>query len=324
MKKLVMFLSGMALCAAAHAELLAPKGAKAQLKVEYVFTSSGNHTTGAKEQIDVWSVKRNVTMRVQYAADPPQAIAVMHQDDPKQKAEMAALQANTASAHKKLEPMGNDMMALAAKCGITMDGAAVSAAEEKAQEACMEKATTEYGNNMQMTPDIKSAGQDIAAVQKTMSGTRFQLWQSTSLSGTYSIDENISKQVFEMTCTETKVCKREETTKGSGAIPPPPGSKSIPNASMLEVDSTGRDMMFTLPTPLVPLPINKTVTTTIMDDDATGGPGFARLSGLPNNKPVTVAIPADLKSLSGTQSFAIKGSQAEAGTLTVNWTFTRN
>ena len=153
----------------------------------------------------------------------------------------------------------------------------------------MEKAVTEYGNDMEMTPDIKSAGQDIATVQKTMSGTRFQLWQSTSQTGTYSIDENISKQVFEMTCTETKVCKREETTKGSGAIPPPPGSKSIPAASMLEVDSTGRDMMFTLPMPLVPLPVNKTVTTTIMDDDAKGGPGFARLSALPDNKPVTNA-----------------------------------
>ena len=324
MKKLVMFLSGMALCAAAHAELLAPKGAKAQLKVEYVFTSSGKYTTGKKERIDTWNVRRVVNVTAQYTADAPQAVAVLHVDDAKQKEEMAGVQARVTSAHKKLEPMQNDVMAMMAKCGMTIDGPSVSAAEEKAQEACMEKATTEYGNNMQMTPDIKSAGQDIAAVQKTMSGTRFQLWQSTSLSGTYSIDENISKQVFEMTCTETKVCKREETTKGSGAIPPPPGSKSIPNASMLEVDSTGRDMMFTLPTPLVPLPINKTVTTTIMDDDATGGPGFARLSGLPNNKPVTVAIPADLKSLSGTQSFAIKGSQSEAGTLTVNWTFTRN
>ena len=63
------------------------------------------------------------------------------------------------SAHKKLEPMQNDVMAMMAKCGITMDGPAVSAAEEKAQEACMEKAVAEYGNNMEMTPDIKSAGQ---------------------------------------------------------------------------------------------------------------------------------------------------------------------
>ena len=60
MKKLVMFLSGMALCAAAHAELLAPKGAKATLTVEYVFTSSGKYTTGKKEQIDTWNVRRVV------------------------------------------------------------------------------------------------------------------------------------------------------------------------------------------------------------------------------------------------------------------------
>ena len=143
--------------------------------------------------------------------------------------------------------MQNDVMAMAAKCGISMDGPNVSAAEEKAQEACMEKATAEYGNNMQMTPEIKSAGADIAAVKKMATATRFQLWQSTSQSGTYSIDESISKQVFEATCTETQVCKRVVTTKGSGAIPPPPGGKSIAGASMLEVDSTGRDMVFNSP-----------------------------------------------------------------------------
>ena len=47
------------ICAAsAHAELLVPKGAKAQLKVEYVFTSSGKYTTGKKEAIDTWNVRR--------------------------------------------------------------------------------------------------------------------------------------------------------------------------------------------------------------------------------------------------------------------------
>jgi hypothetical protein len=309
------------LAASAHAELLVPKGAKALLTVEYVFASSGKYTTPAKEQIDIWNVKRNVTMTAQYAADPPQAVAVLHQGDPKQKVEMAAMQKNVASAHKKLEPMQNDMMALAAKCGISMDGADVSAAEEKAQEACMEKAVANYGNNMEMTPEIKSAGADIAAVQKTMSGTRFQLWRSTSQSGTYLIDETISKQVFEMTCTTTKICKRVVTNKGGGAIPAAPGGKSIAGASMLEVDSTGRDMILQLPMPVMPLPVTKTVTTTLIDDDATGGTGFAPLW---TNKPITVAIPADLKSVSGTQTIAVPGNQSEGGTLTVTWQFKTN
>jgi hypothetical protein len=304
--------------ASAHAEMLVPKGAKGTLTVEYVFTSAGKYSPPSKETIDIWSVKRNVTMTTQYAADPPQAVGTLHQDDPKQKAEMAAMQAKTASAHKKLEPMQNDVMAMAAKCGITMDGPDVSAAEEKAQEACMEKAAAAYGNNMEMTPEIKSAGADIAAVNKTMSGTRFQLWRSTSQSGTYSIDETISKQVFEMTCTTTTICKRVVTNKGGGAIP---GGKSA-GASMIEVDSTGNDMVLQLPMPAAPLPITKTVTTTMIDDDAKGGPTFASLWPS-NSKPITVKIPGDLKTVSGTQTTTIPGDQSESGTLTVNWKFTR-
>lgn len=305
----------------AQAEVLVPKGAKGTLTVDYVFTSSGKYTTPSKEQIDVWNVKRNVTMTTQYVADLPQAVAVLHREDPKQKAEMAGLRADTVSAHKKLEPMQNDMMAIAAACGITMDGPSVSAAEEKAQEACVEKAVTNYGNNMQMTPEIKSAGADIAATQKTMSGTRFQLWQSTSQSGTYSIDETLSRQVFEMTCTTTRVCKRVVTNKGGGAIPALPGGDSA-GASMIEIDSTGRDMVLQLPMPVAPLPITRTVTTTLIDDDTKGGPTVASL--WPTSKAITVTIPADLKTVSGTQTTTIPGNQAEGGTLVVNWKFTIN
>jgi hypothetical protein len=313
-----------AFAASAHAEVLAPTGAKGTLKVEYVFTSSGKYTTGSKEQIDTWNVRRVVSMTAQYTANAPQAFGVLHQDDGKQKAEMATLQAKTMSAAKKLEPMQNDVMAMAAKCGITMDGPDVSAAEEKAQEACMEKAAAEYGNNMEMTPEIKSAGADITAANRIAAGTRFQMWQSTSQSGTYSIDETISKQVFEMTCTETKVCKRLMTNKGSGAIPAPPGGKPLAGASILEVDSTGRDIMVNLPMPMMPLPITKTVTTTMIDDDTKGGPGLAPVWTMAANKPITVAIPADFKSVSGTKTIAVPGNQAEGGTLTVNWQFTRN
>ena len=143
-------------------------GRKGALKVEYVFTSSGKYITGKKEAIDTWNVRRVVSMTAQYSANAPQAFGVLHQDDGKQKAEMATLQAKTMSAAKKLEPMQNDVMAMAAKCGITMDGPNVSAAEEKAQEACMEKAAMEYGNTMEMTPEIKSAGADITAGNKNV------------------------------------------------------------------------------------------------------------------------------------------------------------
>ena len=154
MKAVIAWVVCLSVTSLAHAELLAPKGAKAQLKVEYVFTSSGKVITGAKERIDIWNVRRVINVTAQYTADAPQAVAVLHADDAKQKTEMAGVQARAMSAHKKLEPMQNDVMAMMAKCGITIDGPSVSKAEEKAQEACMEKAATEYGNNMEMTPDM--------------------------------------------------------------------------------------------------------------------------------------------------------------------------
>lgn len=307
--------------ASAHAELLAPQGAKGTLTVEYVFTSAGHYTSPAKDVIDNWSVRRVINLTAQYAADAPQPFGVLHKDDAKQNAQVKDLQARTTSAAKKMEPMANDMMAIAAKCGVSMEsGEDVT----KAQEACIEKAVSNYGTNLQMTPELKSAGADIAAVNKMASGTRFQLWHSTAQSGTYSIEENISKQVFEMTCTASKVCKRIETVKGGGAIPAPPGGKSTAGASMLEVDSTGGDMVLSLPMPLAPLPITRTVTTTIIDDDSKGGPGFAPLWTMPANKPITVKIPKDLAAVSGAQSIVIAGEQAGAGMLTVSWHFTRN
>src|SRR4051794_35011667 len=130
MKAVIAWVVCLSVASLAHADLLAPKGAKAQLKVEYVFTSSGKYTTGHKERIDTWNVRRVVNVTAQYTADAPQPVAVLHTDDAKQKSEMAGVQARTISAHKKLEPMQNDMMAMMAKCGISMDGPSVSAAEE--------------------------------------------------------------------------------------------------------------------------------------------------------------------------------------------------
>jgi hypothetical protein len=38
---------------------------------------------------------------------------------------------------------------------------------------------------------------------------------------------------------------------------------------------------------------------------------------------ITVAIPADLRTVTGSKSYPIEGQNQEKGTLTVNWTFTR-
>lgn len=67
-------------------------------------------------------------------------------------------------------------------------------------------------------------------------------------SGTYSIDELLHFQVFEMTCNSTnKICRREETRKGGGPVPAPAGGQSTAGASMLEVNGSKKQLVVSLP-----------------------------------------------------------------------------
>ena len=303
-----------AISASAHAELLAPKGAKGQLKVEYVFVSSGGYTSAAKDVITKWRARRVVDITAQYTADAPMAVGTLHASD------TSAVQARTKSAAKKLEPMAMDMMAMAAKCGVTMEG---SGEVTKAQEACLEKGVSDYGNNMEMTPDIKAAGADIAAASQAMKSTRYQLWQNTAQSGTYLVDEEHHRQVFELTCTAAKTCKRSDIRKGGGPIPTPPGAESSAGFSLLEVDAVSKDVVIVLPVPLAPLTYTQTVTTNIPDETGSTKQSIAPLMFGGEMQRITVSIPGNAAKLSGTKTIPVKGDGAEGGTLTVNWQFTR-
>jgi hypothetical protein len=308
--------------AGAHAELLVPKGAKGTLKVEYVFTSGGSSGSASRGDINIWSSRRTINITAQFAADAPQAFGSMHVDDPKQKAKINDMQAKATSAAKKMEPMQNDMMSMAKQCGFDPESSAdMSKAEEAAFEACISKGAAAYGTNTKMTPELKSAQADIKSASN-VGAPRFQLWQLTTQTGTYLVDEKSSKQVFEMTCTNTRICKRTITTKGGGPIPSP--GQSIAGAFTLEVDKEGKDMVVRLPNALVPLKTETVVESTIQDDDTTrSGPGNARPLGL-DAKPVVAIIKGDLPRASGTQIIPIKGEGVEGGTLTINWEFAAN
>ena len=297
----------------AQAELLAPKGAKGQLKVEYVFVSSGGTTAAAKDVITKWRVRRVINITAQYTADAPAPVATLHTGD------TSEVQSRTKSAAKKMQPMVTDVNAIAAKCGVSlMSGDDIT----KAQEACIEKGVSDYGNNLEMTPDIESARADVAAVNQAMKGARYQLWQNTAQSGTFTVDEEHNKQVFEIGCTAAKACKRTDIRKGGGPIPAPPGSKSGEGFSLLEVDSVKNDMVIVLPVPMVPLKYTQTVTTNIPDETGSTQQSILPLLMGGDMQRITVSIPGGMAS-SGTKTIPVKGDGAEGGTLTVNWQFSR-
>ncbi len=94
--------------------------------------------------------------------------------------------------------------------------------------------------------------------------------------------------------------------------------------SLLEVDSEKKDIVMMLPLPLAPLSFTRTLTTSIPDEkNATSKSDVMPIQWLMKAQQITVAIPADLRTVTGSKTYPIEGQNEEKGTVTVNWTFTR-
>jgi hypothetical protein len=303
------------LCAAgasaAPAGLIVPAGAKARLHVEYRFTSDGTFKAPASDVIHTWKVLRRVDITANYTAEAPQAIGALHTKDPKQNQDIKTMEKVARSGHAKMQPTMDDMMRILQECG----------GEDHPDEACIERKVQAYGENMTITPEMKSARQDADTLQTMASGKRFQLWQMESQVGTYQVDEQVTHQVFELTCTQVKKCVRNTVRRGGGSIPSPDG-RSLKGASLFEVDDLNKDLVFQLPVPLVLLEAKETVTTSIPDEQGSSTTVPMKPWMLQAAK-LTVTVPADLKSASGSKEYQIGGQWEAGGKLTVSWQLTR-
>jgi hypothetical protein len=172
----------------------------------------------------------------------------------------------------------------------------------------------------QPMPVLRPAKADAASASK-MGAPRYQLWQPVTQRGTYLVDETYRGQTSDPLCSDKpkQRCSREETRKGSGDIPAPPGARDT-SAAMLEVDSQKKDVLIKLPIPLSALTYSRRVTSEFPDERS-----GTTLEILPamfgQQKLITAVIPGDLRTASGTQSFKVDGAQGEGGTLTVKWQF---
>jgi hypothetical protein len=288
----------------AHAELLVPKGTKATLSVQYEYTAVGKKAD--KYDPREWQVSRSINLVAQMRADMQQPMSTLRPMDAAQSADLKNKQAHVASAQKKMQPTMDDMMKIADRCGD--------------DEACITKAVTNYGMNMEITPELASARDDIAIASK-QGGPRYQTWQALSQQGTYAVDETYRGATSDLACFNKpkQRCNRQETRKGGGAIPAPAG-KASPSTAMFEVDSLKKDIFMTLPIPLAALSYTRDVVSDYPDEER--GPGQGVLTNLLDKvKPITVVIPADLHSVAGTQTIKLDGQEGEGGTLTVKWQF---
>jgi hypothetical protein len=304
MKKLGLTIALIALSIpAAYADAIAKKGAKASLEVDYVFTSSGAYFSSSKDQKRKWNVKRVVHVTADYEADAGQPFGALHKNDKDQQQNIKNLQAKATATQAKMQPTMADMMKIVEQC--------------KEDEACISKRVSDYGNNMQAPTDMNATREAINDMAQP--GTpRFQLWRSKSQGGTYSITEEIEFKPFDLTCPGDKYCTRTTITKGGGAIPAPPGGRSVAGASMFEVDNRNSDLVLMLPVPLAALPTETNVTTNIAHDPNIGGKGFAKPLVV-TVKPITVTLTNGQIGSSGTERIPIDGKFEEGGLLTISW-----
>ncbi len=304
--KLVFVVFLLTVTASAQAQLLVPKGSRATLEVQYLYSAEGNSGRGkGADAIDEWKVRRVLNITAQYVAEEPGAIGVLHQPE----AQNATLESKAKQAQafgQKMEPTVADMMKIAERCGD--------------DEGCIEKAISSYANTM----DVKEmqARKGEATALFTPGAARYQLWKLTAQSGSYEVDELITRQVFETTCTQVHVCKRTVTRQGKGQIPPPPGGR-VDGGSILEVDSVKQDVAAKMPMPLRELPVQAKVQSNIPDDDYQPGPSLP-MHMFRNVDTLTLAIAGGRLPASGTKTLKSAGTGAESGTVTVKWTFKRD
>jgi hypothetical protein len=289
----------------AQAQLLVAPGTKGTLTVEYDYSAVGSKPD--KYDPKDWRVSRKVSITAQYVADKQQPLPSLHALDTTQQANLQNKQTRAVAAEKKMAPLMADMEKIVAKCGD--------------DDACIERQVMSYGSSMQITPDLKSAGDDIAAIGK-QGAPRYQLWRLVSQSGSYALEETYNGQTADPICQAqpNKRCTRNEIRKGGGALPPPQNGKSIAGSSQLEVDGARKDMLVALPMPLNVLPYTRSVTGNF-PGEKTGAFPDVLTNILSQVKPLTVAIPADVRNVSGTETIKSPGTEGEGGTLTVKWRF---
>ena len=297
-------LAALAASGLASAQSVKP-GTKGTLKVTYEYVSTGQK----KDQFQSrqWRVKRTAEITAQLAAEKPMMLSAYRPME----AEQAATEDNrlkrATSAAKKMEPTMEEAMKIVEKCGD--------------DDACVEKAIVAFGTTHQLTEEEKSARGDIEEASKIKDPNRYQIWKGLSQKGTYLVDEFYKGESADPACHKepNARCHYQETRKGGGEIAPPAGK---PNATVVqfETDSKKKEAWVALPIPLSALTYDRDVKTNYPDERDAANKGTV-VGFLNKLKPITVAIPAGVKTVSGTETIAVDGDQGERGTLTVKWQF---
>lgn len=300
-----------AVCTAAE---FAAKGTRGVLSAEYVYTANGRKAD--KDDSHEWRVKRSVSMRAELVAEAPAALPRLQAPDAQQMAKIDQQRAQAEKMSRQMAPAMSGVEALLAKCG--------------EDEACIEREAVRMGDAMagqKPTRELLKTGAETSAAMQP-GALRYQAWQSTSLSGSFQIEELQKFVTTDPLCMGRPGarCHREVRRSGAGAVPPPPADtrkQAAAGFAATEFDAAGKMLYVRLPVPLNVLPCTEAITTDMPGASESGTPRACQhlfqVAG--KASPFTVALPAGAREQAGERTLAIEGGGPEGGQLVVRWRF---
>jgi hypothetical protein len=299
MKSLVVFLSALTACGAAHAELLAKQGAKGTLSVQYEYSASGSNKD--KSAPSEWRVQRTIKLVIPMVADAPSQTSSLR---PANAADEAETGTKLRALQTTMAPTVADMMKIAERCND--------------DDACIERALQGYVETMDK-PTLEK-GRTQAEEVGALMGQRYQQWRPLAQRGSYAVDETYRSEIAGAACKSKpkQRCTREETRKGAGDIPR--ASAEASSAAAFEVDNGGKNALIKLPAPPGDLAYTRVVTSDHPDEK--GGTSTGTAPAMPaQGESITAPLAGDLRAASGTQTYTVNGTAGEGGTMKVTWQF---
>jgi len=283
--------------------------AASTLTVVYEFTGSGVEKPSSNEKHVNWQIADRYELKVNMAAKKPSGFPAFHKQDAAGQAMENDRAKAAASAQKNAQPLMNEASKIMEQCGDDED--------------CMMAAAMKMAQGL--SPGAVAGLKSDVAKASVMPADRYQMFDSSTSSGTYTIDEKSYEAYFDAACSaknEAK-CAITKTVKGQGALTTPDGKTTMPGTVLGELDIQAGSVMFTFPLPGA-AKATKTITSASQDQKS-GTEQVSYFLSVPNTQDIKLTAKCGAcKTAEGSFTKELDDKLlGRKGTLKVSWKFTR-
>lgn len=292
------------------AETAAPPGASASISAIYELEGSGSFASNDKVLKREWQVKDRYEVVVRLTARQPTGYAAFHTPDASQQQTEAARMASAERAATAMAPMMADAMKIVELCGD--------------DEACLTRESMKMAQGVDMnSATMKGARADVKAAS-VMPDARYQLFEPTTQTGKYSLDETLKEADRDPICMGRPggTCHKQVIVRASGDITLDGKTEAL-GGSALEVDLDKATLRFALPLPY-PVAASESVITDKPGQFSGTREVHRFLTNLRLDLQVAHACGGSCRTTSGVKTWDVVDQiSGQPARLTARWTFRR-